>query len=711
MTIPDIIDTGDLQDASEEAKSQLDPEQDRIQKKVAELILAHRFAITNRRWATDRNTFLNTAFDLDSQYVEWDSARRVVVNVPSPRNAIRRTLNLIKPYNRAQSSRLTAGLPSYQVTGNTSDPNKEDAAELGNDLIPWIEKQIKMRKVRTDTAFWLQRAGTIVAFNLWDFEDSKPFTDIHPPHEVFYYPISARDLHSSSGMGRDLRMSRGEALSLFPDLAGAIGGTGTSESFNAGERTSRILRDFPAGQSGWLGRFSQFAPMAGGDQFGETDEIVLIEFFLEENGILMSSRDNEIFVFPNGLRLVMTTGGEVGLFEDNVYRKVPAVRIAFSDSAGFWSPSPVTPLRPIQQAINWAYSLWEEHLVLSGRPVMLWPRQAKAAWRRLQDLTTRILRYASGPKGEAPSYLNPPDFPTTLPKLLDFLIRMFQDVSGIHEVSKGQLPAAGISGVAIQLLQDQGDSQIGFVVGEMEEGLAAIMEAHLTNMQRFVEEPEMVELAGNSIHQATQFIGTDLQEGVAVSVRPRSAMPKSPAATQAQAKEAWLGGYLNDEFEMPDWRRLLTIMGVGNPERLFDEMQQDKNNAGMEERLILELEPDVLQLIIAFVTVNGRLPEELMPRRYDDHIVHEKRHRRTLKELREEAAGPDSQMNPDAITVLELHWEMTQLPALEQRLGMPQISGFGSAAGQIAPQGQPGAEPQAGGKAANAQRGVPTPTV
>lgn len=710
MTIPDVIETGDLQDEAQERLQQKDPEQDRIQKKVAEIVLAHRFSITNRRWATDRNTFLNTAFDLDAQYVEWDSARRVVVNVPSPRNAVRRTLNLIKPYNRAQSSRLTAGQPTYQVTGNTSDPNKEDAAELGNDLIPWIEKQIKIRKTRSEIAHWIQRSGTIVSFNLWDFDQSLPFSDIHPPHECFYYPISARDLDSATGMGRDLRMSRGDALRLFPDLAPHVGGTGSSESFNAGERTSRILRDFPAGQSGWLARFAQFAPMAGGDGFGEGDEVVLVEFFLEENGILMDGRSNEIFVFPKGLRLVTTTSGEIGLFEDNVYQRVPATRIAFSESAGFWSPSPITPLRPIQQAINWAYSLWEEHLVLAGRPVMLWPRQAKAAWRRLQDLTTRILRYASGPKGEAPAYLKPPDFPHTLPLLLDFLIQMFQDVSGIHEVSKGQLPAAGISGVAIQLLQDQDDSQIGFVVGQLEAGLADIMEQHLTNMQNFIEEAKMVELAGNSIHQSKQFIGTDLAGGVAVSVLPGSGLPKSPAATQAMAKEAWLGGYLNDEFDLPDWRQLLKIMGLGNPERLFDELQQDKNNAGMEEEAFLTLDPQMIQLVLAFVEVNGRLPEEFMPRRYDDHIVHEKRHRRRLKELRESAASGQQGIEPGAVIVLELHWEATQIPAIEQRLGMPQVAGFGSAAGQIAPQGQPGAEAQSGSKAANAQRGVPTPT-
>lgn len=698
---------------------------DPTRQKVVEVLLRIRRQVTHRRWAVDRNTFLNEAFDKDAQYVEFDPSRRVVVTMPAPRDSIRRTINLTKPYNRTQESRLVRGQPTYQATAMKDDPNGEDAAELAGDLIPWIAKLIKIRKVREKIAFWLQRAGTVILFNTWDFDDGPivesegeeipggmPITDTHPPHEVFYYPTTATDIESATGIGRDLRIGRAEAVSLFPNLGGKLANP-SSDDTRSSTRLARAIRDFPAGQSGWHSQTLGYGVtgISATDNLdqGSEDESMLIEFFLQAGAGIFDPGGSTLYTFPDGLRVVMTSMGEIGHWGPNVYEKLPATRIGFSAAAGFWSPSPATPLRPIQMAINWAYSLWEEHIILAGRPIMLWPRQAKAAWRRLQDVATRLLQYVAGPKGQAPDYLKPPSFPTMLPELIGLLLQFWQDISGVHEVSKGELPAAGISGVAISLLQDQDDTQLGFAIGSIETGLADMMEQHLENIRQFVQFEMLADGLGDSRHQAKQFKGTDLHEGVQVNVTPGSALPKAPAATQAMAKEAWLGGYFMDEFNQPDWRRLQVVMGLGNEDRLFDEMQQDKNNAAMEDETLLSMDPDDIELVLAYVGYAGVLPDEYLPRRYDDHIVHETRHKRNLKELRERMAQGDSRVTPSVLILLELHWEMHQLPALEQRMGMPHMGGFGAATGEVNPQGQPGAEPQAGAQAAADKRAAPSP--
>lgn len=698
---------------------------DPVRQKIAAVILRIRRQVTNRRWAVDRNTFLNEAFDKDAQYVEFDPARRVVVTMPAPRDSIRRTINLFKPYNRTQESRLVRGQPTYQATAMRDDPEGEDAAELAGDLIPWISKLIKIRKVREKIAFWLQRAGTAILFNTWDFDDGlvvemegeeipggMPITDVHPPHEVFYYPTTATDIESATGIGRDLRIGRAEAVSAFPDLAGKLASP-SSDDTRSSTRLARAIRDFPAGQAGWHSQTLGFGVtgISASDNLdaGTEDEAMLIEFWLQAGAGIFDPGGSTLYNFPDGLRVVMTSMGEIAHWGPNVYEKLPSTRIGFSASAGFWSPAPSTPLRPIQMAINWAYSLWEEHIILAGRPIMLWPRQAKAAWRRLQDVTTKILQYVAGPKGQMPGYLKPPDFPRMLPELIKILLQFWQDISGVHEVSKGELPAAGISGVAISLLQDQDDTQLGFAIGSIETGLADMMEQHLENIRNFVQFEMLADGLGDSRQQAKAFKGTDLKEGVQVTITPGSALPKAPAATQAMAKEAWLGGYFLDEFGQPDWRRLQVVMGLGNEDRLFDEMQQDKNNASMENDTLLAMEPDDVELVLAFVRFAGQLPDEYMPRRYDDHIVHEMRHKRNLKDLRERMAQGDSRVTPSVLILLELHWEMHQLPALEQRMGMPQLGGFGAATGEVNPQGQPGAEPQAGAQAAQEKRAAPSP--
>lgn len=686
---------------------------DEIERKVAWLVQDIRRRSIERRAGVDRNTFLNTAFDRDAQYVEWDPARKIVLAVPAPRNAVRRTLNLHKPFNRSMESRLTRGQPSYQVTARLRTPNFQDAASLGNALIPAIEKQIGMARVRHKLAFWLLRAGTAVVWNLWDHDEGpeameggtngSPYSDVHPPHESFFYPVSATDMASADGIGRELRMSRAAAVLKFPDMAKTAASASSIDQV-VGFDTTRLLRDFQPGRPGWL---SQEGVVTATPFFRlDDEEVILIEFMLKPGAALMDGRDNRIYRFKRGLRLVMTTAGDVVHFGDNQYNRLPATRIAYTEAPGFWADAPNTPLRPIQMAINWAYSLFEENMVLAGRPILLWPRQARAAWRRLQDLTTRVLRFSPGPNGQNPDYLKQPNFPAQLPELLKILMEIWQDIAGLHEVSRGQLPAAGISGVAIQLLQDQDDSQIGFSVNQLEDGLADIVEQHLANYQRFAPMPMLLDAAGGSLHEARVFQGVDLQPGLGVQVQRGSALPKSPAATEAKAKDLWAQGALVDEFGTPDYRRMLMVTGLGDEDALYNEQQQDKNNAAVEEDFILGLQPQEAMIAIAFYAQAGVLPSELMPKPYDDHIVHEYRHRNLLKELREHVTTGERDVDPNNLKLLEIHWSLTLPLMQQQRMGIPPMPGFGQGTGTMPPQAMgapapgPGSSGPQGGKPA-----------
>lgn len=700
-------------------------EGDPMQRTLGEIIRWIRVKAHWRQWAVDRNTFLNEAFDKDAQYVEFDPARRQVIAVPAPRNSVRRTVNMFAPFNRTMQSSLTAGMPTYQVQADRMDEHSEDTAQLGNDLIPWVEKLIRMEDLRSKNGFWLPRSGNTVVFNLWDLspgpnalvslyglEQGLPYSEVHPPHEVFYYPFTATEPYHAVLIGREVRMSRAEAIDMLPNLADDLWGNPQADAV-WGSNITRAIRDFPPGMQGWLQQEGVMFNLPGAPiSLDDRDEVVLWEVFIRKGGVLLnegvaegsrgsaSGSGREVLRFPEGARIIMSPNGKIGWFGKNLYstprHPIPAVRFRYSQSAGFWGPAPDTPLRPLQMAINWAVSLFEENMIMAGRPILLWPKEARAAWRRLADLTAKILQYRSGPKGQEPKYMTPPNFPTTLPELITLYLQLWQDISSRHEVSKGQIPGSGISGVAIDLLQQQDNTSMGFAIREREVGEAAVVEQHLENIRRFCPEETLATLAGNSEHQARVFRGSDLGTGVRVSVVPGSAMPKSAAATEAKAREAWLSGVLLDEYGQPDPKRLLVIMGLGSEERLYAEDQQDKNNAGMEEDLLLGLPVVLADMALTFYEKMGVMPSDFMPKPFDNHIVHEGRHRRRLKELREEIASGKSQYTPIHLELLQAHWQMTIPLMVQQKMGMPPMPGFGSAAGVIAPQlagagGGPGA--------------------
>ena len=70
-TVPDQL-AGNVDAGAQDEAG--DGGEDRIKRAVSEIILRYRRNIHNRRWAVDRNTFLNEAFDKDAQYVEFDPA-------------------------------------------------------------------------------------------------------------------------------------------------------------------------------------------------------------------------------------------------------------------------------------------------------------------------------------------------------------------------------------------------------------------------------------------------------------------------------------------------------------------------------------------------------------------------------------------------------------------------------------------------------------
>lgn len=681
-----------------EAQASLDPMLEQ-KRKIVQIVLSVRRDCIMRRASVDRNTFLNAAFVLDNQYVEWDDARRAVVIVPAPRNAVRRTLNLIYPYTRSMESRLSKGQPSYQTKARQDSEDSEDVAELGNDLIPYVERRIRMDKIRHKIAFWMLRAGTCTIWNLWDQDGGaiiadpmtgapqpggEPYSDAHPPHEVFYYPSPSTDIDTAQGIGREITIGRAEAVARFPQLKAKLaGGFGVDvdQPFNI----SQAVRDMQQGQHGWQtqGNLGTLGTVSTVDRRLE-DEVRFIQFFLRPGAAMFDGM--RLYRFPKGLHLICTIEGEIGYWANNEYGDLPAVRAAFSESSGFWSQAPITSLRPIQMAINWAASLWEEQMILAGRPVMLWPKQAKAMWRRMQDLTNRVLQWVPGPKGGEPKYLNPPNFPTPLPELFSLLRDVFRDVAALHEVSSGQLPASGTSGVAIRLLQDQDDSQIGFSAHSLEVALARIVEQHLDNMRKFMSVQQLLPLANNSPHQARLFAGADLKSGVSVEVVPGSALPKSPAELEAKATEAWLQGWMLDEFGQPDWRRMLVLRGLGSADKLYNEAQRDKNIAALEEERILSLDPRICMLALAFFQKTQQLPMDFMPKPWDDHIVHDAVHRRTRKKIREWELAGIQKYHPLTLQLFEIHMQVTTVFALQQKAGMPTMPGFGANTGQISPQ-------------------------
>ncbi|HET7321075.1 MAG TPA: hypothetical protein VFI96_01150, partial [Longimicrobiaceae bacterium] len=169
-----------------------------------------------------------------------------------------------------------------------------------------------------------------------------------------------------------------------------------------------------------------------------------------------------------------------------------------------------------------------------------------------------------------------------------------------------------------------------------------------------------------------------------------SSIPRSPAAVEAKAKEAWAGGWMLDKYGRPDYRTMRKIFGFGTEDDLYEEEEIDCQNARSEEEMILSLDPRLAMMILA----SGQLPPDLMPQPEDDALVHEHYHRLRLKRLRQD---PGRAMPPN-VELLRMHWEMTVqiiAPILMQQDPATLLGAGAGAAGAASGEGEEGPdEPQ-----------------
>lgn len=640
----------------------------------------------DERWAQDENTLLNFAFKNGHHYVEVDNARRAVVPLPQPKNLIRRTVDKFQPWYRAQHGRLAAGMPQSAVIPKTSRQEDKDAASFAEQLREWVAPMAFNHQNRSVLAMWKLLGGIGVIYNGVEWAYDEEYYEatggqmLHRPDLVFrvHSPLecwcdntqpSIKDMRWF-GVDQFVPVAEARGMYLNPEHQRRI----VPEQDNPQERGYYTLREAQR----MLGRQNPWEPRLSGSQSAhrvdEEDDTVLAEWwcvpgttmeaahldglqFLESVTVEVLSQGtangNAALVrFPRGLRVVFTVDGFILDMTDNPHGKIPFRESKGSQSAGFWTPAWATPMREINQAINWLISMREQHLIRTANPPFLEPREARVHRRQTASGVQQRIRYRANRFGMEPKFASVPNMAADSVGLLQELNRLFEDLAGLHEVSQARLPTR-LSGVAVALLQEQDLAQLGFTGQEIEDAFGEVLKDALVNVQKFFPEtdPRLLSLSGDAPYQLEAFMMSDLENDLSLQVKPGSAVPQSPAAIKAEARELWELGILVDDFGRPDHRKVLEAYGYGSRDELYQEEELDKQNARNEEELILQLPPEMAQQLLVEAMETGDLMEPLGISSYDNDLVHERSHRRRLKAIED-----DARIHFVNKKLLEYHW-------------------------------------------------------
>ena len=232
----------------------------------------------------------------------------------------------------------------------------------------------------------------------------------------------------------------------------------------------------------------------------------------------------------------------------------------------FYSDAIITHLRPIQDAYNTVVRMRTEWVkkLLTGK--MIGARGSQLAQESLNDQSGEVVYYTPVPNaadGGRPTPLTMPVIPQYAYTEQAQLDAMFNEISGISEVSKGNLPSATIPAIGMQLLVEQDDTRIGVVTEKSEHGWARVGELILKQIKENYVLPRKIKIAGDSGYIVKEIEGSQVKT-TDIKVRRGSTMPSSKVLKRQEILNAFQQGLLGDPQDPETRAKVLSWLEFGD---------------------------------------------------------------------------------------------------------------------------------------------------
>lgn len=172
-------------------------------------------------------------------------------------------------------------------------------------------------------------------------------------------------------------------------------------------------------------------------------------------------------------------------------------------------------------------------------------------------------------------WLQPPNIPAALFEQIAMVAHDIDEVSGIHDVTKGQRPVGVTSGVAIDTLQEAAQTRLRLAARYLEWSLKAATEIMISIIWQYYREERTVRTRDGD--GELQYETVDISKfGKFVGGMPDvriirgSTMSTNKSVLKQQALELFAAGAIDrkallDMFDFPNAEAILDRMGNGNP--------------------------------------------------------------------------------------------------------------------------------------------------
>jgi len=600
--------------------------------------------------------YLNLAFYTGKQYVRpLRSGTAIVFQTPkAPPWRVRLVINRVRGIIRTEIAKLIAQRPTAYVIPATGEEQDKAAARAAEQIWEAAYRDKEIKKLLRRVLWWGTICGNAFLKSYWD------------------QSAGDKQQHPETGQEFAIGDVKMEVVSPFhllvPDL------------------TIEEIEEQPYVIHSTIKTAEYVKRTYGVDvspKVSATDELFRTEFLNIKNDASVTKKDgvlcHEVWIKPYGHKL-FPRGGLLTVVDSQVVQRVdgypyphgeyPFAKFDHIQTGKFYADSVITDLIPLQRELNRTRSQIIESKNLMAKPQLMAPKGSIDP-RKITSEPGQVIQYQPG--------LNPPtplpiqSLPSYVLQEVDRLVQDMDDVSGQHEISRGQNPSQVTAYSALSYLQEQDESKLASSVASVEEFVEKVARQYLKYVIYYWDIPRAVRIVGRDKSvDAAIWKASDLRGNTDIRVEPGSAIPLGKQQRQA---------FLLDLFKLGaiDPNMLFDLLEMNDIRDANDEFLVDKHQAFRENMLMTEagavMPPDLMQPQMGpdGQEVPPQIPQMFLPNSFDNHEAHIQFHNLFRK-------SQEFDNQPDIVKQLfEHHVNMHQ---------MALMTGFQPTAGM--PGGQPG---------------------
>ena len=542
-----------------------------------------------------------------------------LVNTRRPYWMGRAVYNYIRPLMRTELSKLTSQKPTAVVVPGSSDDADVFAAEAATNVWESMYQTYHIDAIIRQAAWWMTITGTGFIKNLWDPTAVDKISDqmgdlkvtAENPYHIFVPDLRCESIEEQPYLIHMTYRPVEEVRSTFSNVAG----------FDP----SKVVADSKATDD----PLSAVALGITSDNNRLIDTVAVYECWV---------RPGYEKKWPNGAFITVASGQLIQYMEGWPYEhgEYPFSKISGIPSGKFYADSTIVDLIPIQREINRTRNQIVEAKNRMAKPQLLAAKGSIDAT-KITSEPGQVIYYKVGlPKPEPLPLQGLPSY------VMDELSRLYTDlenISGQHEVSRGQVPTGVTAGTAIAFLSEQDDAKLVPQVRSLEAAIEKTAHQLLSLANQYWDTDRIIKVVGRDGSFNSQiFKGSDLRGNTDVRVEAGSAMAGSKAGRQA-----FIMDLMKMQFVPPDIG--LEMLELGNVNAMYERVKVDERQAQRENLKMIALPEQFTAEYLdnrgAWETMGGMDPEtgtELLPpmmpvpiNSFDDHGKHIDAHNRFRK--------------------------------------------------------------------------------